>query len=137
VVDKLTPERRSANMSRIRSENMRPELIVRSTAHRMGFRFRLHRRDLPGRPDLVFPKLKKIIFSHGCFWHQHANCIDGKLPKSRTDYWVPKLSRNVDRDTANAAALRDSGWQILTVWECETRDLPELSRKIRAFLEKQ
>src|SRR5687768_16524426 len=99
-MDKLSQAERSENMRRIRSRNMKPELIVRSVAHRLGYRFRLHRKDLPGKPDLVFVSRRKVIFVHGCFWHQHAGCIDSRLPKTNAAYWHPKLMRNVERDAA-------------------------------------
>lgn len=131
-VRKLT---RSENMARIRSRDTKPELIVRSLTHGMGFRFRLHRRDLPGSPDLVFPGRKKIVLVHGCFWHQH-DCPRGhKQPSTRREYWVPKLARNVERDSAVQAELRARGWDVLVVWECETRETDKLSRQIRKFLD--
>src|SRR5690349_14284392 len=101
MADKISKERRSQNMAAIRAKDMKPEMIVRSLAHRLGYRFRLHRRDLPGSPDLVFPRLKKIVFVHGCFWHQHSGCREGRLPNSRSEYWIPKLTRNVARDAEN------------------------------------
>jgi len=135
-MDKLTPERRSENMRAIRSEGMKPERVVRSVAHRLGFRFRLHRRDLPGKPDLVFPRLRKIIFVHGCFWHQHPNakCNDARLPKSNRAYWIPKLRRNAERDALNIKILRSGGWKILVVWECETKRIEQLTTRIERFL---
>lgn len=134
-MDKLSPAERSENMRRIRSRNMKPELIVRSLAHRLGYRFRLHRKDLPGKPDLVFGSRRKVIFVHGCFWHQHGRCIDSKLPKSNTEYWHPKLMRNVERDAASIRALRAAKWQSLVIWECETKDESRLARKIGRFLD--
>lgn len=118
-MDSLTPDRRSANMSRIRSKDTKPEMMIRRMLHGLGYRYRLHRRDLPGAPDLVFPARKKVILVHGCFWHQHKGCVDGRLPKSRKDYWQPKLLRNVERDRRNIAKLRRGGWQVLKLWECE------------------
>lgn len=136
-MDKLTPERRSENMRRIKSKGMKPEMRVRQLAHRLGYRFRLHRRDLPGKPDLVFPSRRKAIFVHGCFWHQHpkASCSDARQPRSNVEYWGPKLQRNVARDLAVRRALERAGWNILVIWDCETRDEEELGRRIRAFLE--
>jgi DNA mismatch endonuclease, patch repair protein len=122
-------------MSAIRSKNTGPELTVRRLVHGLGFRYRLHRRDLPGKPDLVFGPRKKIIFVHGCFWHQHSDtaCLDGRLPKSRTEYWHGKLARNVERDRLNREALESSSWEVMTIWECET-SRPDLSDRLRAFL---
>ncbi len=123
-------------MAAIRSKDMKPELAVRKLAHGLGFRFRLHRKDLPGKPDIVFPKYKAIIFVHGCFWHQHplAGCLDGKQPKSNSGYWTPKLARNVERDAINRARLQKDGWRVLVIWECETKKLDLLASKIEAFL---
>lgn len=136
MVDRITAERRSANMSNIRSEGMKPEMAVRRLAHSLGFRFRLHRKDLPGKPDLVFISKRSVIFVHGCFWHQHprADCLDGRMPKSRLDYWGPKLQRNVERDAVAIKELEAQGWRVLVVWECETADMNRLSRKLRQFL---
>ena len=121
-------------MAAIRSKDMKPELIVRSMVQRLGYRFRLHRRDLPGSPDLVFPGRKKVIFVHGCFWHQHRNCVDGRMPGSNQTYWLPKLARNVERDKLNITALRRAGWECLVVWECSVRSAAVLARRIERFL---
>ncbi|MGO9546226.1 MAG: very short patch repair endonuclease [Rhodomicrobium sp.] len=136
MADKLTAAERSRNMASIRSKHMKPELTVRKAAHALGFRFRLHRKDLPGKPDLVFPKYRAVIFVHGCFWHQHAEpkCLDGRPPKSNLGYWGPKLARNKARDTASRAALEAEGWRVLVVWECETKDAAALAVKILGFL---
>lgn len=138
-MDKLSTERRSANMARIRSKDMKPELIVRQLVHALGYRFRLHRMDLPGKPDLVFGPRKKIIFVHGCFWHQHPDpkCLDGRAPKSNTGYWGPKLQRNVERDEQHLQALCDGGWETLVVWECETKNLSSLRKRLVQFLDKR
>jgi len=133
-VDPLTPEQRSKCMSRIRGRNTKPELVVRSLVHALGYRFRLHRRDLPGTPDLVLPRLRKIIFVHGCFWHQHAGCKLATLPKSRQEFWLPKLKANGNRDRRNERALRKLGWGVMTVWECQLRDAKRLTGRIRRFL---
>src|ERR1700686_2347328 len=117
-MDNLSRERRSENMRRIRSANTKPEMVVRSLAHRLGYRFRLHRRNLPGCPDLVFPSKQKAIFVHGCFWHQHGVCSDGRLPKSNTGYWSPKLANNKKRDKKNRARLAAMGWKCLVIWDC-------------------
>jgi len=137
MVDRLTPERRSANMRQIKSKGMKPERLVRSMIHAMGYRFRLHRADLPGKPDLVFPARRKIIMVHGCFWHGHedpACAVGRRQPKSNLDYWLPKLARNRARDAASQASLNGMGWEVLTVWECELRDSETLRRRIADFL---
>jgi len=133
VTDKLTPERRSDNMAKIRSTDTSPEMLVRRLVHRMGFRYRLHVGNLPGKPDLVFPRLNKIIEVRGCFWHQHGKCIDSHVPKSRLDYWGPKLKRNVQRDRVNQKTLRQMGWTILVIWECEVGN-PNLNTRLQQFL---
>lgn len=126
--------RRSANMSRIRSNDTKPEMVVRRLAHSLGYRFRLHRKDLPGKPDLVFPARRKVIFVHGCFWHQHPECREGRMPGTNRDYWVPKLTRNIDRDSSAQSALTELGWQAIVIWECETTNLKALSSRLRTFL---
>jgi DNA mismatch endonuclease (patch repair protein) len=133
-MDKLTAERRSANMRQIRSKNTTPELTLRSLLHRLGYRFRLHRKDLPGKPDVVFPSRQKVIFVHGCFWHQHPGCREGRVPGSRRDYWEPKLNRNQSRDAASQAALEELGWRFLVVWECELKDTDAALRRVKRFL---
>lgn len=135
-MDKLTPERRSDNMRRIKSKDMKPELLVRSMVHGMGLRYRLHRKDLPGKPDLVFGPKRKVIFVHGCFWHGHERegCLDARRPKSNTDYWNPKLTRNKERDAERVAALEADGWDVLTIWECETKDAKAVQSRLRKFL---
>jgi DNA mismatch endonuclease (patch repair protein) len=125
---------RSANMRAIRSTDMRPELTVRRLAHRMGYRFRLHRKDLPGKPDLVFGPRRKVIFVHGCFWHSH-NCKTAHIPKSNQVYWRPKLERNKARDLRHIEELEARGWQALVIWECETRDDAGLKRRLKMFLD--
>jgi DNA mismatch endonuclease (patch repair protein) len=124
-------------MGRVRHKNTSPELLVRRLVHKMGYRYRLHRRDLPGCPDLVFPRLRKIIFVHGCFWHRHlaADCKLARLPKSRQDFWVPKLEANRTRDARNQEALSTAGWEVLVVWECELRHKEQLENNIKRFLE--
>ena len=135
MIDKLTPERRSALMARVRSRNTDPELIVRRMCHRLGYRFRLHRKDLPGRPDLAFPKLRSVIFVHGCFWHRHANCKRASTPKTRATFWTLKFERNVGRDASAKKALRKKGWRVLTVWECQLKRTVSLEARITEFLE--
>lgn len=134
-MDTLTPEQRSERMRRIRSKDTKPELLVRRIAHGMGYRYRLHRRDLPGNPDLVFPKRGKIIFVHGCFWHRHGNCRYTRWPKSKLEFWRPKLEANHRRDAANQRALRKMGWKVMVIWECQLGDVELLAAKLRLFLE--
>jgi DNA mismatch endonuclease (patch repair protein) len=124
---------RSENMRRIRSKGMLPELAVRSMVHRMGFRFRLHRKNLPGKPDLVFVSRRKVIFVHGCFWHAH-DCRIAHKPKSNADYWEPKLKRNQARDVRNLKALRAAGWKSLVIWECQVKKGSPVGTRIRKFL---
>ena len=130
MADRLTPERRSWNMSRIKGRDTGPEKRVRSILHRLGFRFTLRRRGLPGKPDVVMPARQTVIFVHGCFWHQHAGCRNAVQPKTRADFWLAKLAGNTDRDRRNSAALRRLGWRILVVWECELTDEAKLKRKL-------
>ncbi len=133
-MDNLTPEQRSHTMAVIRAKDTKPELIVRSMVHRMGFRFRLHERTLPGRPDLVLPRHRKVVFVHGCFWHLHRCRWGQVVVKSNCDYWAEKRSMNRVRDQRTNRLLRSQGWSVLTVWECWTRDLESLERRLLAFL---
>jgi DNA mismatch endonuclease (patch repair protein) len=123
-------------MSRIRSKDTGPELVVRSCVHRLGYRFRLHYRGLPGSPDLVLPRLRVIVFVHGCFWHRHAGCRLSYRPKSRVRFWSDKFEANVARDRRIATALHRAGWQVLIVWECQTRDEQRLTKSLARFLAK-
>jgi len=137
MADVLTPEQRSFNMSQIRSRNTKPEMIVRSLVHRMGYRYRLHRKDLPGKPDLVFPSRRKIIFVHGCFFHLH-DCSYGRVvPKTNAEFWQNKRQGNVERDNRNLEALENDGWSVLIVWECTTkpRRINELPDFLKIFLQ--
>jgi len=134
-MDNLTPEQRGRQMARVRGKDTRPEMAVRRLVFSMGYRYRLHDARLPGTPDLVFPGRGKVLFVHGCFWHRHTNCELARLPKSRLDFWLPKLEGNRKRDLKNQRLLRKSGWRIWVVWECELRDMDKLSRRIRRFLE--
>lgn len=117
-------------MSRIRGRDTKPELLVRSLLHRLGYRFRLHRRDLPGTPDIVLPKYQTVIFVHGCFWHRHPDCRYAYTPKSRVEFWKEKFAANVGRDARTRRALEQAGWQVLVVWECELRDMAGLSDRL-------
>ncbi|MCA2971025.1 MAG: DNA mismatch endonuclease Vsr [Acidobacteriaceae bacterium] len=135
MVDSLPPERRSENMRRIRSQNTAPEMIVRRMVHAMGYRYRLHVKNLPGKPDLVFPRLRKVIEVYGCFWHGHTACREGRMPATRPEYWVPKLEANRQRDRANRRRLRVLGWSILVIWECETGDRERLQKRLGKFFE--
>lgn len=121
-------------MSRIRGKDTRPELLVRRVAHRLGYRFRLHREDLPGTPDLVFPRYRKVIFVHGCFWHRHDNCPKAAPSKTRVEYWKAKQDRNTARDQESSAKLLELGWSSLVIWECQTRDEAKVERTIIDFL---
>lgn len=124
-------------MRRVRGKDTGPEWTVRRLVHRLGFRYRLHDRSLPGSPDLVFRSRRKVIFVHGCFWHRHPDpaCKLARLPKSRLDFWLPKLTANKVRDERLLEALREQGWQSLVVWECESRHIEQLENKVKAFLE--
>ena len=135
VVDSLSPKERSERMARIRSKNTRPELLVRKLVFALGYRYRLHAKELPGCPDLVFRPRGKAIFVHGCFWHRHENCAISRMPKSRLDFWEPKLEGNRQRDEKNRRALVREGWKVLTIWECELKNMTRLERRIRRFLD--
>ncbi|MGC8493324.1 MAG: very short patch repair endonuclease [Syntrophobacteraceae bacterium] len=133
-MDNLTIEERSAQMRLVRSKNTKPELRVRRLVHGLGFRFRLHVAELPGKPDLVFPSRRKVILVHGCFWHGHS-CRLGRTPKSNLEYWLNKIGANRSRDLRALRALQESGWECMVVWECSLRDEPGLAERIRLFLE--
>lgn len=133
MVDSLTEEQRSRRMSLIRSKDSKAEMTVRRLTHAMGYRYRLHAANLPGKPDLVFSKRRKAIFVHGCFWHRH-DCSLGRVPKSRLDFWLPKLEKNRQRDETNRIALAALGWDCLTIWECELRNREALQARLAHFL---
>jgi DNA mismatch endonuclease (patch repair protein) len=136
VPDQFSPVERSRVMRAVKSGDTTPELVVRRLVHALGYRYRLHRRDLPGRPDLVLPRLGKVIQVHGCFWHRHACDAGQSTPASRQEYWDAKFARNVERDRSNLRKLRRLGWSVLVIWECQTR-LPKratLARRITRFL---
>jgi DNA mismatch endonuclease, patch repair protein len=134
MADNLSPSARSRIMSLIRGKDTKPEKVVRSIAHRLGYRFRLHRRDLPGTPDMVFPKLRKVIFVHGCFWHMHSCSRGRSTPVSNAAFWSRKRSVNTARDRLAVAKLRRSGWRVLTLWECQVKDRQKLTRRLATFL---
>jgi DNA mismatch endonuclease (patch repair protein) len=134
VTDKLTRERRSENMRRIRAKDTSPEKTVRRLVSGMGLRYRLHVAKLPGKPDIVFSKLKKIIEVRGCFWHQHKGCLDSHIPKSNRSYWGPKLRTNKRRDRQNEKKLKAMGWRLLNIWACELSDEEHLKESLDAFL---
>lgn len=134
-MDTVTAARRSEIMARVRGRDTRPERAVRRLVHGLGYRYRLHRRDLPGTPDLVFPARRKVIFVHGCFWHRHQGCPNTRTPKSRVGFWRAKLDENRRRDARTRRRLRATGWGVLVVWECQTRNLEAVARRARSFLE--
>ena len=133
MADHVTADRRSYIMSRVGQKDTKPELVLRRALHRLGYRFRLHRRDLPGSPDIVFPSRKKVVFVHGCFWHGHG-CRWGRLPKSRPEYWRPKIETNKERDKRVLTELQEAGWEPLVVWQCELRDIKGTVDRVEAFL---
>ena len=132
--DVVTPEQRSRNMSKIKGKNTKPEMTVRSMCHELGLRYRLHRKDLPGTPDLVFPKHGLCLFVHGCFWHRHPGCKYAYTPKSRLDFWLPKLAKNVERDMKAKRALEVSGWRVSIIWECQTKNRDTLRAEIQKLI---
>jgi DNA mismatch endonuclease (patch repair protein) len=137
MTDPLTPLERSERMSRVRSKDSKPELVLRRLVHGMGFRYRLHRRDLPGTPDLVFPSRRKVMFMHSCFWHQHPDpqCKLARRPKSRAEFWIPKLEGNRLRDIDNERRLKELGWDVMIVWECQLTDTNLLRQRVKEFLD--
>lgn len=135
-MDTLTTAERSEIMGRVRSKNTRPEIAVRRLLHGMGYRFRLHRSDLPGKPDIVFPRRRVAVFVHGCFWHRHAGCPSTRTPKSRVAFWTGKFNDNTRRDRAARRALRRAGWRVLVVWECQVANAERLVNRVRRFMER-
>lgn len=131
MVDKITPEHRSWNMSRVRSKDTKPEKKIRSLIHAMGFRFRKNVKTLPGNPDIVFPKYKTVIFVHGCFWHQHHGCKKSHIPKSNIEFWTEKLGKNVVRDVKHQKELEEAGWKVIVIWECEIKEENGLIEKLK------
>jgi DNA mismatch endonuclease (patch repair protein) len=136
MVDRLSPKRRSALMSKVRSKNTSPEIRVRKLLHALGYRFRVHKADLPGKPDIVLSAHRKIILVHGCFWHRHPRCAKASMPKSRIAFWRAKFDRNVERDKAIKRKLRRLGWKVLTLWECQTKKPHVLESQLAKFMEK-
>jgi DNA mismatch endonuclease (patch repair protein) len=134
-MDTRTPEQRRRIMASVKSRNTGPEMLVRSLLHRLGLRFRLHLKDYPGTPDIVLPKYKTALFVHGCFWHGH-NCPKGKLPKSRPEFWGPKIARNIRRDAETEHALARDGWRVVVVWQCETKDRDRLKARLTNLFRK-
>lgn len=134
MADDRSPAKRSLNMSHIRSRDTSPELKVRSMIHRAGYRYRLHVKEMPGKPDIVMPRYRTAIFVNGCFWHRHLDCRYATMPKTNIDYWQQKFKRNVDRDQATYNALRQDGWSIVVIWECQTRDRIGLSKLLAEIL---
>ena len=135
MVDVFSEEKRREIMASVKGRDTKPEKIVRSLVHRMGFRFSLHRKDLPGKPDIVLPRYEKVIFVHGCFWHGHANCRKATIPATNTAFWTEKIAKNRIRDMKTKRQLRRQGWQVLVVWECEIARTEKLIRKLHKFLE--
>ena len=134
MADRLTPAQRSANMARIRGKDTKPEIQVRRMLHALGYRFRLHRRDLPGRPDIVLPGRRAAVLVHGCFWHGHPGCRDCVIPATRTEWWTAKIDGNRRRDARNIRRLRGLGWSVTVVWECSLRRPDAVSRRLQRFL---
>lgn len=134
MTDVMESAARSALMARIRSKNTKPEMVVRRALHRLGYRYRLHCSGLPGRPDIVFPRKRKVIFIHGCFWHRHPSCSKAYVPKTRQNFWEAKFEENVERDKRAIDELRGDGWSVFVVWECELVRLEETLRLIVEFL---
>lgn len=137
MADTLSPQERSKRMSLIRGTGSAPEMKLRRLVHGMGFRYRLHVKELPGKPDMVFLSRRAVIFMHGCFWHHHKGCKLARFPKSKLDFWKPKLEENRKRDLRNQQRLSDLGWHVLVVWECHMVDIDRVSEVVREFLQKQ
>lgn len=134
MADKLTPAERSAHMARIKRSNTQPELFVRKLLFRLGYRFRIQQKGVPGRPDIALPGRRKAIFVHGCFWHAHENCLISRVPKTRTEFWKAKFAANRERDRRLESLASQSGWSCLVIWECELKDEAKLTRALRAHL---
>lgn len=133
-MDTFSATERSDIMRRVHGKNTTPEKTVRSMLHRLGFRFRLHGKNLPGNPDIILPKYKTAVFVHGCFWHRHSGCPRASTPATRQEYWLPKFRRTIERDEANQAKLRNTGWNVIVVWECELKDRERLGAKLSKLI---
>ena len=136
-MDHVSKSKRSAIMRGIRRSHTEPELVVRSAAHRIGLRFRLHRSDLPGKPDIVLPRWRTVVFVHGCFWHGHKGCVRSRIPKSNVKFWQEKFARNSARDKRNLVALQKAGWRVLIIWQCQARTVDEASAALRPFFRRK
>lgn len=134
MTDTVSVPERSRLMSLVKAKNTRPEMLIRRLVHGAGYRYRLHGAKLPGKPDLVFASRRKVIFVHGCFWHRHDHCALARMPKSNQDFWMAKLEGNKERDAANQRKLREMGWEVMVVWECELRDMNAVLERITCFL---
>jgi DNA mismatch endonuclease, patch repair protein len=137
MTDRVSQKRRSEIMALVKGKDTKPEMAVRQKLHRLGYRYRVHRKDLPGKPDLAFSRLRKAIFVHGCFWHGHDNCSYGRLPKSNLEYWSRKLERNKERDAENIRCLLEMGWEVAVVWQCELKDIDAVVAKLVDFLKRK
>lgn len=133
-MDRLSKEHRSWNMSQIRDRDTKPEKTVRSILHKLGYRFRLHRKNLPGRPDIVLPRFQTVIFVHGCYWHRHKGCKYVYAPKTRIEFWQRKFDENIARDKRTLESLRNQGWRVLVIWECQVTDKKSLANRLNRFL---
>jgi DNA mismatch endonuclease (patch repair protein) len=136
-MDVFDKDKRSRVMAKVKNKNTKPELLVRSLLHRMGYRFRIHRKDLPGNPDITLPKYKAVIFVHGCFWHGHEGCPKAKRPQSNMEFWDEKLNENIDRDKKVVYELERMGWRVLVIWTCEINDVDALSQRVESFMQNQ
>lgn len=134
MTDHVDPAKRSLIMSAVHSKNTKPEMAIRKAVHSLGYRYRLHYADLPGKPDLVFPSRGKVIFVHGCFWHRHSKCRYATIPKTRTEFWQDKFCNNVTRDRRTRRKLKQLGWEVLTVWQCELKKPEKLLERLNDFL---
>lgn len=136
MTDHLTTEKRSWNMRQVRNKNTAPEILTRSLMHAMGLRFRLHRKNLPGCPDIVLAKYRTVVFVHGCYWHRHPGCKYASTPKTNTAFWLSKFTQNSNRDTENSRKLKSLGWNVLIIWQCETKDIEKLKKRLAAEFHK-
>ena len=135
MADTVPPDVRSRIMAKVKSKGMKPEMRVRKLLHGLGYRYRLHRANLPGRPDLVFPSRRKVVFVNGCFWHRHNGCSRVRIPATNRDYWLSKLESNYIRDVRNVNLLEEQGWSVITVWECQLQDIQATTDRLVSFLD--